>query len=335
MPPTFSIIIPVYNVAAYLRECLDSVLAQTFGDWEAVCVDDGSTDGSGAILDEYAAKDVRFKVVHQANAGVSAARNSGMANASGEYITYLDGDDAYDRAWLAEASNVIAETGADIVRMRYTDFHDKPPTAEFIRDYAVHEGPDAVRKWGFREFSEKGYSFLVFMKRDRLPMSGGHGFPVGMGFMEDNVFMLRNVPSFHKAVQSEFAGYYYRVRENSACRGLMTADSVDRVLKEAASLYDGYGPDMADGVVEMLQTAVFSWVGRGDRKRAGADRSVADMVSRMHKGGYFSMKRIARRWRLGYEAIVRLRSFRVMDALCALQRLWGRVRASCLAMAKS
>ena len=65
MNPVFSIIIPVYNVAPYLRECLDSVLAQTFADWEAICVDDGSTDGSGAILDEYAAKDARFRIVHQ------------------------------------------------------------------------------------------------------------------------------------------------------------------------------------------------------------------------------------------------------------------------------
>ena len=67
MTPFFSIIIPVYNVAPYLRECLDSVVAQTFTDWEAICVDDGSTDGSGAILDEYEAGDKRFRVIHQRN----------------------------------------------------------------------------------------------------------------------------------------------------------------------------------------------------------------------------------------------------------------------------
>ena len=91
--PKFSIIIPVYNVAPYLRECLDSVLAQTFTDWEAICVDDGSTDGSGAILDEYAAKDSHFRVVHQANAGVSAARNAALDVACGEWVWFVDGDD--------------------------------------------------------------------------------------------------------------------------------------------------------------------------------------------------------------------------------------------------
>ena len=324
--PFFSIIIPVYNVAQYLRECLDSVLSQTVTDWEAICVDDGSTDGSGAILAEYAAKDKRFKVIRQANAGVSAARNAGISNATGEYITYLDGDDVYDSAWLAEASSLITKTGADIVRMRFTDFHDKLPTDALNRDYTTYEGADAVRAWGFREFSEKGYSFLVFMKRDRLSMTSGHEFPIGMGFMEDNIFMLSNVPAFCKAVQSEFAGYYYRTRENSACRGSMTAESAERVLKETAKLYDRYGPEMTDGVFQILQTVVFSWVGRGDRKRSGADRGIATMIHQMHDDGCFSMARIPLRWRLGYAAIVRMHSFRVMDILCVLQKLWGRIR---------
>ena len=93
MSKQFSIIIPVYNTEKYLRECLDSVLAQTIGDWEAICVDDGSTDGSAAILDEYAAKDARFRVIHQANAGVSAARNAALGAAKGEFFLFLDGDD--------------------------------------------------------------------------------------------------------------------------------------------------------------------------------------------------------------------------------------------------
>ena len=95
MAPLFSIIIPVYNVAPYLRECLISVLAQTFANWEAICVDDGSTDGSGAILDEYAAKDSRFHVIHQANAGVSAARNAALDRLtdSDGYVWFVDADD--------------------------------------------------------------------------------------------------------------------------------------------------------------------------------------------------------------------------------------------------
>ena len=91
--PKFSIIIPVYNVEPYLRECLDSVLAQTCADWEAICVNDGSTDGSLEILQEYAAKDARFRIINQPNKGLSAARNAGVHDANGEYILFLDSDD--------------------------------------------------------------------------------------------------------------------------------------------------------------------------------------------------------------------------------------------------
>lgn len=109
----FSIIVPVYNVELYLRECLDSVLNQTFADWEAICVNDGSTDGSASILDEYASKDERIVVVAQSNAGTAAARNMGMRAAKGDYIFFLDSDD-----WLeSNALQSIADQldGGDVL----------------------------------------------------------------------------------------------------------------------------------------------------------------------------------------------------------------------------
>lgn len=100
----FSIIIPVYNVEAYLRDCLESVLRQSFTDWEAVCVNDGSTDGSAGILEEYAAKDARFKVISRVNGGLSSARNAGLNAAKGNYVLFLDSDD-----WLEDnALEVLA-----------------------------------------------------------------------------------------------------------------------------------------------------------------------------------------------------------------------------------
>lgn len=91
--PKVSVIIPVYNVEKYLRRCLDSVLNQTYDNWEAVCVNDGSPDNSVAILDEYAQKDERFKVVTKENGGLSDARNVGLENSTGDYINFLDSDD--------------------------------------------------------------------------------------------------------------------------------------------------------------------------------------------------------------------------------------------------
>ena len=110
-----SLIIPVYNVEKYLRRCLDSVLNQTCPDWEAVCVNDGSPDGSRAILAEYASRDNRFKIVDKPNGGLSDARNEGMKNASGEYIIYLDSDDFIHPQTVEIALALAERNGTDIV----------------------------------------------------------------------------------------------------------------------------------------------------------------------------------------------------------------------------
>ena len=91
--PKISVIVPVYKVEAYLQECVDSILAQTFEDFELILVDDGSPDNCGAICDAYAGKDSRVKVIHQENQGLSGARNTGIEASKGEFLTFVDSDD--------------------------------------------------------------------------------------------------------------------------------------------------------------------------------------------------------------------------------------------------
>ena len=123
--PQFSFIVPVYNVAPYLRACLDSVLGQTFDGWEAVCVDDGSTDDSGGILDEYSAKDARIRVVRKKNGGLSDARNAGLAVARGRWIVFLDGDDVFAPDGLAVINCAISgNLMTDLIRFRIQKFED-------------------------------------------------------------------------------------------------------------------------------------------------------------------------------------------------------------------
>lgn len=117
--PVVSVIIPIYNVEKYLRRCLDSVLNQTFSDWEAICVNDGSPDGSAAILSEYAAKDDRFKIVNKENGGLSDARNAGMQVAKGEYILYLDSDDFIHPQTLEITHYLAKRDNSDIVSFTY------------------------------------------------------------------------------------------------------------------------------------------------------------------------------------------------------------------------
>ena len=123
MKPKISIIIPMYNVEKYLRRCLDSVLNQTFQDWQAICVDDGSPDKSGNIAEEYAQKDKRFIVVHKENGGLSDARNAGMSYATGDYIMYLDSDDFIHPQTMEIAYNLAKQNKSDIVSFTYDRFY--------------------------------------------------------------------------------------------------------------------------------------------------------------------------------------------------------------------
>jgi CDP-glycerol glycerophosphotransferase len=113
MPPRISVIVPVYNVERYLPPCLESLAAQTFGDLEVVMVDDGSTDGSAALAREFARRDPRFRLLQQANGGLSKARNTGIEAAAGEFIAFADSDDVVPPRAYELLIGALDKTGSD------------------------------------------------------------------------------------------------------------------------------------------------------------------------------------------------------------------------------
>ena len=114
-----SIIIPVYNCGQFLRRCLDSLTCQSFKDWEAICINDGSKDESGAILDEYAAADKRFKVVHKDNEGVSAARNTALSLVNSDYIMFMDSDDFLHPQAMEICAHFAQKDNSDLIAYTY------------------------------------------------------------------------------------------------------------------------------------------------------------------------------------------------------------------------
>lgn len=239
--PKFSIIIPVYNVAPYLRECLDSLLLQTYKEWEAICIDDGSTDGSATILDEYQGKDPRFKVIHKNNAGVSAARNSGLEKAKGDYIGFVDGDDLIDKEWLCTASNLLDRTHVDLLRLRRTLFEGQVSFVPAKSGYVIYNECSVVREWGWRTFSRGGWSWLNFIRRECLK---GMRFPLGVRICEDNLFMISLIPRLKSVCQGEYAGYYYRCRESSAVTRKVAASEAADLLVRYAHIVENQKPDL-------------------------------------------------------------------------------------------
>ena len=118
--PEISIIIPAYNVESYLPDCLKSIIGQTFNDWELIIADDGSTDDTGKIADQYAGSDIRIKVIHTSNKGVSAARNTCIDKAKGRYISFVDADDSLDKDYLNELITCAEKHDADITQCSFS-----------------------------------------------------------------------------------------------------------------------------------------------------------------------------------------------------------------------
>ena len=139
--PAISVIVPVYNVERYLPRCLDSLINQTLKDIEIICINDGSPDNSLEILEEYAKKDSRIKVINQENAGLSAARNNGMSAASGEYIGFVDSDDWIDLDFYEKLYTAAKKYDADI-------------TAGCIKTWRKHNRNGVMLKYEKEECSE-------------------------------------------------------------------------------------------------------------------------------------------------------------------------------------
>ena len=221
----FSIIIPVYNVEKYLRDCLDSVLGQTCSVWEAVCVNDGSTDESGAILDEYLTKDPRIRVITQVNGGLSAARNTGLANAKGDYILFLDSDD-----WLESiALEVLAANlnGEDMLCFSGRRYFEESNTFHPSDQLQERHYLSGMEYYNDNALLRRDFAFVCVVLRAyrRLfLLENGLLFKKGI-YHEDNLFTplacfyARKVRTINECL------YDYRVRESS----ITTTDNPKRL----------------------------------------------------------------------------------------------------------
>lgn len=231
----FSIIIPVFNVEKYLRICLDSILHQTCLDWEAICVNDGSTDESIVILKEYAAEDARIKVVSQANAGTAAARNTGMKIAEGDYFFFLDSDD-----WLEpDALQILSDrlNGEDILCFsgrRYFESSRTINKADILPEKSYNTGMDyynenalLARDFAFVCVVLRIYSRAFIMRKNLF-------FDDDVSY-EDNLWVPISLFHAQSVKVIPDALYVYRIREGSKMREVSLKRKMD-LLKVANRL---------------------------------------------------------------------------------------------------
>lgn len=227
-----SIIIPVYNVKNFLAAAIESVLAQSFRDFELILVDDGATDGSGEICDDYAQKDSRVKVIHQKNAGVSAARNAGVAAARGAYIGFTDSDDIIEKDMYQVMMSLAEEHHADVVQCE----HDRSSTLNGAcrsGEITIMDGEAFVR----RIFTKKGGRYTnqvaLWSKVYRRALFDGIVFPVGRTY-EDEQETYKLCLKAKIIVETTDVLYHYIKRENSIITGI----SARKMLDKQAALLD-------------------------------------------------------------------------------------------------
>lgn len=156
-----SVVIPVYNAACFLREALASLQAQTFTDWECICVNDGSTDDSATIIREMMAVDARFSLFEQANAGPGAARNYGVAQSNAPYIFFMDADDCLYPNALETLYRVAIQDSVEVVWGRITHFIDSLSEVSTTGEARIIEG-DTLQKWVSEKFSNPSYSDVFY-----------------------------------------------------------------------------------------------------------------------------------------------------------------------------
>ena len=220
----FSIIVPVYNVAPYLRECLDSVLSQTFSNWECLCVNDGSTDESGVILDEYVKKDSRFRVFHKKNGGVASARNLALEKVLGEWVGFLDGDDLYHWDLMKVCNLVCGDFPAvDMIRFKNIIFTNRQA---FVWREAV---------WNLRliDYHDLLTSFILdgdfWARVYRYSKIKNIRFP-NLILGEDWVWKTNVVNSLQSLLDIDVALYAYRQRIGSAMNSSLTLEKLRSML---------------------------------------------------------------------------------------------------------
>ena len=217
MNELISVIVPVYNVAPFLKRCVNSIIAQTYSNLEIILVDDGSTDGSGEMCDNFSELDSRIIVVHQKNSGTaSAARNTGLNHLNGEYISFVDPDDYIDSNMLEELHKQIIENDAEmsVCSFRYVDLVEPsyPHPASPIKD-EILTGSQLIRKMSSDENSQIFWS-VVWNKLFKKRLFEGLCFPVGYA-IEDLYIIYELFDRCAKVSCSSEAHYYYVQHQTS------------------------------------------------------------------------------------------------------------------------
>lgn len=278
--PHISIIIPVYNVEKYLISCLDSVLNQTFTDFEAICVNDGSSDTSLHILEEYASKDSRIKIVTQANQGLSMARNNGLKVAQGDYIYFLDSDDTIHPKLLEIAYHFATKENADMVCFGYeksdgTEYTPKDINIEDI-DYVVTQNPLKLAL-GKSKFRIPFNAWTKFHKKETL---NDLNFIKGIHY-EDYPHTYAVLSKKPKTVSIDAKLYFYTLNMQSISNQKISVKQINDFYEGIKYVYNTYNKPELKSELKQIKCGLMPKLLKNQLKRC--QKAPTDIKENMYK----------------------------------------------------
>ena len=227
--PKISVIIPVYNAEKWLSRCLNSLLKQSFKDFELILVNDGSTDGSGIICDSYSKADNRVRVIHKSNGGVSSARNLAIDSAKGEYITFCDADDEVLPGWLNDFIEGIGDTDLCMQGFITVDLNGGNPKPRIPRFYHWNDVTEFLEH--IMGAALLGYVYTKLFKRSIIQKHNLR-FDEGIRFREDDLFVVNYLAHAYSCVSIDKSNYIYYMPAECKNYG-MTSTAVTEKLGDA------------------------------------------------------------------------------------------------------
>lgn len=242
--PLISIIVPVYNAEPYLHRCLDSILAQTYTNWEAILVDDGSADNSGNICDDYAQKDNRFIVIHKENGGVSSARQTGTDIAIGEYIIHIDADDWIEPDML-ECMYLQAKKGYDIV---VADYYTNTKETERYRTQSNVNNADELLV-AILKGDCMGSLWNKLIKRTLFSQIS---FPLDLFYCEDVYVLTQIILKYSPSIINLHKAFYHYIQLETSITHIKNAKHIENRLlfiKKMEMLLSQYNWDYKDVMI--------------------------------------------------------------------------------------
>lgn len=251
MQDLISVVVPVYNCGPYLDACLTSLQAQTWQNWEGILVDDGSTDGSGPLCDAWAQKDSRFRVFHQKNSGVSAARNAGIDAARGKYLAFLDADDRVEPEFLQVLRQTMEDTDLGVCCVFDPSHWNEKVWQETVTVQTLRTTPS--------QYANPVYTNYLYNKLYRLDsIRGAVRFPVSVRRCEDAYFVQDYLLRCRTVGVTTQKLYHYDQHEGSAMHRFY-AGVCDDEIPLMQRQYDLFHPDGPNSLSKTEETAFWSW----------------------------------------------------------------------------